>query len=39
MWQQIELVANGEVRIVVKVKKPDRRNLVLTKLMFLPVAI
>ena len=36
--QQIELVANGEVRIVVKGKKPDRRDIVLTKSMFLPVA-
>ena len=36
--QQIELVANGEVRIVVEGKKTDRHNLVLTKSMFLLVA-
>ena len=36
--QQIELVANGEVRIVVEGIKPDWHNLVLTKSMFLLVA-
>ena len=38
MRQQIELVANGEVKIVVEGKKPDRHNPVLTKSMFLLVA-
>ena len=38
MRQEIELVANGEVRIVVEDKRPDRHNLVLTKSMFLLVA-
>ena len=31
MRQQIEPVANGEIRIVVEGKKPDRHNLILTK--------
>ena len=35
MQQHIEPVANGEVRVVVESKKPDRYNLVLTKSMFL----
>ena len=38
MRQQIQLVANGEVRIVVEGKKPDRHNLVLKKSMFPLVA-
>ena len=38
MRRQIELVANGEVRIVVEGKIPDRHNLVLTESMFLLVA-
>ena len=38
MRQQIEPVANGEVRIVVEVKKPDRHNVVLTKSMYIDLA-
>ena len=38
MWQQTELVANGEVRIVVEGKKLDQHNLVLTKSIFLLAA-
>ena len=38
MRQQIEPVANGEVRIVVEGKKPDRHNVVLTKSMYINLA-
>ena len=38
MRQQIEPVANGEVRIVVEVKKPDWLNVVLTKSMYIDLA-
>ena len=38
MRQQIEPVANGEVRIVVEGKKPDGHNVVLTKSMYIDVA-
>ena len=38
MRQHIELVANGEVRIVVEGKKPDRHNVVLAKSMYIDLA-